>query len=651
MTAIFYCNDSFVRKYFTLKYLFICKVGVIILLAIFFAESTSAQLSNNKVVLISIDGTPDYLVDKYLANGVLPNDGAFARMKKFGAYATTVMPINVASTGPSHISIFTGASPSNTGIVGNSFKSKSKPFDQAGLNAFRHPINAETIFHAAMKQGKKVISMGGVGLDNLSEDRTVNMMHMYPIVAGPSWVADFIETDSTIINQSNIQFTYLKPIGLTDNNVSIDLTGKLKIPLYLYLSDTTINEANVLKNSFRVIVDNDQSINNGYVQTLVQDGWSVFKFEHIGKQYNVSFRIISFDKDKKTLRLLMTTPVEVYGYPSSFLAKLHSTIGFWPGEPENIKQTHGLVPESIWFEQLDRLAKYSKNLILEAMKEANWDLIFGYFSTLDDVQHRYTVTNPRQLDYNADNGMRPKIYASYIEQRFNDIDAYLLEIMNAAPKETNFVIFSDHGMIPIHTTLLLNNYFEQLGAFFTKKELSITSSGNSAHIYINKDSVNAKTLSTIINWLSVQLNQLTDPVTQEPIFEIVANEEVQKKYGLYHPEYSGQLFVSCKEGYSISAKFQPGVGAFVKNSFDPKLFEKENVNTKAFLLNGTMNETGRAVHGSLSTIRSGQSIFYAIGPNIPKKKFGTISSLNIAPTVASILGIKPPSNAEAASLF
>lgn len=634
-----------------MKCLFICKVGVIILLTNLFPLSVFTQFSKNKVVLISIDGTPDYLVDMFLANGVLPKDGAFARMKKFGAYAKTVKPINVASTGPSHISIFTGASPSNTGIVGNSFKSKSKPFDQAVLNAFRHPINAETIFQSAMKQGKKVISIGGVGLDNLSDDRKADVMHMYPIVAGPSWVADFIETDSIIKNQFNVHYTYLKPIRSAEKSVMIDLPGKLKIPLYFYLSDTTINEANVLKSIFKVIIDNDQSINNGYIQALGQDGWSDFRFEHIGKQFNVSFRLISLDKKKKTFRVLMTTPVEVYGYPSSFLTKLHSNIGLWPGEPENIKQTQGLVPESIWFEQLDRLAKYSKNLILEAMKETNWDLIFGYFSTLDDVQHRFTVTNPRQLDYKADNGLRPKIYSSYIEQRFNDIDAYLLEIMNVAPKGTNFVIFSDHGMIPIHTTLLLNNYFEQLGYFFTKKVLSVTSSGNSAHIYINKDSFNERKLKAYINWLSVQLNKLTDPDTQEPIFEIVANEDVQKKYGLYHPDYSGQLFVSCKEGYSISAKFQHGVETFVKNSFDPTLFENENEKTKAFLLNGTMNETGRAVHGSLSTIRSGQSIFYAIGPNIPKKKLGTISSLNIAPTVASILGIKPPINAEAESLF
>lgn len=602
-------------------------------------------------MLISLDGTPDYLVDLYLANGVLPKNGAFARMKKNGAYAKTVMPINVASTGPSHISIFTGASPSNTGIVGNSFKSKSKPFNSNVLNAFRQPISVETIFQSAMNQGKKVITMGGVGLDNLSEDRKVDMMHMYPIISGPSWVVDFKETNYATKNQFNVRYRSLRPIGMIDSIFSIDISGKFKIPLHFYLSDTTIVEANVLKKITRISIDNDQSINNGFALQLGLDDWSIFEFEHSGKQYNVSFRVISVNKDVNTFRVLMTTPVEVYGYPSSFLTKVHSNIGLWPGEPENIKQTQGLVPESIWFEQLDRLAKYSKNLILEAMKEENWDLIFGYFSTLDDIQHRYTVSNPRQLDYNADNGMRPKVYSSYIEQRFNDIDAYLLEIMNAAPKETNFLIFSDHGMIPIHTTLLLNNYFEQLGSFFTKNVLSVTTSGNSAHIYINKDSFNATTFSTYINWLSVQLSQLTDPVSQEPIFEIVANEEVQKKYGIYHPEYSGHLFVSCKEGYSISNKFQPGVRSFVKNSFDPALFETENHHTKAFLLNGTMNETGRAVHGSLSTIRSAQSIFYAIGPKIPRKKFCTISSLNIAPTVASILGIKPPRNAEAESLF
>lgn len=84
------------------------------------------------------------------------------------------------------------------------------------------------------------------------------------------------------------------------------------------------------------------------------------------------------------------------------------------------------------------------------MQLEDWDLLFGYFSTLDDVQHRY-INNPRQIDYKADNGNRPKIYADYIENQFKKVDAYLLEIINALPTGTNLVVFSDHGMIPIHT--------------------------------------------------------------------------------------------------------------------------------------------------------------------------------------------------------
>ena len=81
------------------------------------------------------------------------------------------------------------------------------------------------------------------------------------------------------------------------------------------------------------------------------------------------------------------------------------------------------------------------------------------------------------------------------------------------------------------------------------------------------------------------------------------------------------------------------------------MFENENQATKNFLLSGTMNETGRAVHGCLSSLREGQSIFYAIGPDVPKKEIKEMYSLQIAPTVAKLLGIKSPLNAEMKSGF
>lgn len=638
------------KSYTNTFFHFIGISGLFLILTFSISIQTNAQTPKKRVVMISVDGAPDYLIDKFLDNGVLPADGAFARMKKNGAYAETLLPINVASTGPSHISIFTGASPSITGIVGNTFRQKNQDWSSPSLSAFSQPIAAETIFQAAMRQGKKVITLAGVGIDYTNQNRMTDFMHMYPKICGPSLIVDLEVTDT--INQMDIDsFIKLKISTKSPSKPVFEISGSFKIPLYFYLKDRKLNSMNLPNQQTEIVIDTDADFKNGYTVTVDSEGWIGMAIEKNGKKYNTSFRIFKTDKKVGSFQLFMTAPAEVYGSPNRFLEKLQSNCGLWPGEPENRKQTTGLVSEKIWFEQLDRLAKYSKDLILTAMKEDDWDLLFGYFSTLDDVQHRYTLTNPRQIDYKADNGNRPNIYADYIEKRVQMIDAYLLEIMNAAPTETNFVIFSDHGMIPIHTTVLLNNYFEQNGFGYTNQELTLCSSGNSAHVYINKEKIKSGDYESYLNRLTESLKSLKDAITGEPIFELVANKQEQKKYGLYHPEYSGDLFVSCKAGYTISHRYQMGVNFLVQNSFDPAMFKNENQATKSFLLSGTMNETGRGVHGCLSSLREGQSIFYSIGPDVPKEEIKKMYSLQIAPTVANLLGIQPPINAEQKSSF
>ena len=615
------------------------------------SNQTNAQTPKKRVVMISIDGTPDYLVDKFLENGVLPADGAFARMKRKGAYAETVLPINVASTGPSHISIFTGASPSKTGIVGNTFRKNDQNWSSPNVSAFKHTIAAETIFQAAMRQGKKVMTLAGVGIDNTHKNRMTNYMHVYPEISGPSLIMDLEVTDTTI-NQMDIEsFIKLKTTSKSPSKAIFEVSGSIKMPLYFYLKDPMFNPMYLPNQPTEIFIDTDADFKNGYKVSVDSKSWTGMEIEKDEKKYNVSFRILKTDEKVGKFQLLMTAPAKVFGSPNGFLEKLQSNCGLWPGEPENRKQTTGLVSEKIWFEQVDRLAKYSKDLILTGMQQEDWDLLFGYFSTLDDVQHRYTVTNPRQIDYKADNGNRPKIYADYVEKQFQKVDAYLLEIINALPTGTNLVVFSDHGMIPIHTALMLNNYFEKAGFNVSKQNITSVSSGNSAHIYINKEIIKEVDYKNYLSRLTDSLKALKDNTTGEPIFELVANKQEQKKYGLYHQDYSGDLFVSCKAGYTISDRYLPGVNFLIKNSFDPAMFENENQATKDFLLNGTMNETGRAVHGCLATLREGQSIFYAIGPDVPKKELNKIYSLQIAPTVATLLGIQPPVNAELKSSF
>jgi predicted AlkP superfamily pyrophosphatase or phosphodiesterase len=555
------------------------------------------------------------------------------------------LPINVASTGPSHISIFTGANPSETGIVGNSFRKRDQKWGTPFPNAFRQHFDTETIFQAAMRQGKKVITIGGVGLDNTHVERKTDYMHMYPIISGPSLVIDLIGTD-TIININNTaSYRKLTPSNDTPSQPFLRISGHENIPLSFYMVDTLISVANILHTVTQIKVDNDGNVKNGFLTTISPNEWVGLPIDSQGKLYNTSFKLLKSDASKDQYTIYMTAPAEVYGHPAGFLEQLQSHSGLWPGEPDNLKATSGLVSEEFWFEQTERLAQHSKELIISGMKEKDWDLLFGYFSTLDDVLHRYTLTNPRQIDYKAENGERPKRYALIVENWFKKMDQYLLEIMAAAPEGTNFVIFSDHGMIPIHTTMLLNNYLERSGFMVSQNEINSVTSGTSAHIYVNKEVITPLKLPEYLERLKAKLIDLKDSVSGLPIFELVANHADQKKYGLYHEDYSGDFFVSCSVGFSISHRYLPDIHYLVRNSFDPAMFTQESQATQKFLLNGTMNETGRGVHGNLANMREGQAVFYAIGPQVPKRKIKLMDSLQIAPTVAKILGIKPPERA------
>ena len=618
----------------------------------FFITLSCAQSNTKKVVIISIDGTPDYLVDKFLDNGVLPSDGAFARMKKEGAFAKSVLPINVASTGPSHVSIFTGASPGKTGIVGNSFRKKDQSWNSNNMSAFNQRFTAETIFQSAMRQGKKVMTLSGVGIDYRDKNRMTDFMHMYPIISGPSLVIDLEITD-TIINKMDIEsFIKLKTSSSSPSKSFLELYGGFKIPMYFYLKDPRFIPMYLPNQTTNeIFIDLDNNITNGFDLSVDSENWSRMPIYNEGKTFNISFRILKMDTKLGKYRLFMTAPAEIYGNPNEFIQKLQLACGLWPGEPENRKQTTGLISEEIWFEQLDILAKYSKDLILNGLKETQWDLLFGYFSTLDDVQHRYTLLNPRQIDFFADDGKRPKIYQEYIEKKFQLIDAYLLEIINNLPSNTNLIIFSDHGMSPVHTTLLLNEYFKLAGFDDNEQNIKSVSSGNSAHIYINKEKIKKEKFESYLTHLTDSLKNLKDSKTGEIVFKLVANKEQQKKYGLFNSDYSGDLFVSCNSGYSISNRSLEEAKFFIQNSFDPRMFENEDEYIKDFLLNGTMNETGRAVHGGLASSREMQSIFYAIGPDIPNIEILKMSSLQIAPTIAKLLGIQSPKNAEMKGVF
>jgi Type I phosphodiesterase / nucleotide pyrophosphatase len=68
-----------------------------------------------------------------------------------------MIPVNVASTAPSHTAMFTGTYPERTGIVATSFLQPGDPVG-GGRSGFDTPIKAEILWSADARQGKRVTS-------------------------------------------------------------------------------------------------------------------------------------------------------------------------------------------------------------------------------------------------------------------------------------------------------------------------------------------------------------------------------------------------------------------------------------------------------------------------------------------------------------
>jgi predicted AlkP superfamily pyrophosphatase or phosphodiesterase len=614
-----------------------------------------------KVVVISIDAGADWLVDEFLARGVLPPDGAFAQMSRFGARAEAMLPINVASTSPSHSAMFTGAYPERTGIVANSFLVDGASITSNG-SGFNTPLKAETIWSAAQRQGKRVICATAVAADTASPERTCTLTLSFGRIEIRPAV---VEVRAAIPEQwkyGQEKFEHAKDLQLAGANPS-PVTYKLKsgesIPVYILAVDRNFDGR---ENYNAIVLDFDKDLSNGFIARLAENQWASVVLPFSEQKLGSWIRVLKLDANLSQVKLYLGEASYNPGKPAEYAREIESQVGFWTGQPDNQSQSRGLISEQVWFEQNERLAQHIKKLTLYNLKRKDWDALFLYFPIVDDVTHRYLVRHPRQADYDAENGNRRIRYSAYVERAYQETDRILKELMEAAPPEANFLIISDHGMVPTHTTVLINNFLAQSGFTVTsdnQSEVRAVVDGAGAHLYVNiagrqkNGLVSATKLNEYRERIKTACQNLRDPVSGEAIFQTVLLRSELPQIGLGQSERTGDVFVSARAGFSLSGRLLPEVPIFVPSSSREDIREQfaKNQATREFMELGGANETGVGVHGHLGTTREIHSIFFAYGPNVPPKALGVIQGVDVAPTIAALLGIKPPRDAQGHSAF
>jgi predicted AlkP superfamily pyrophosphatase or phosphodiesterase len=621
---------------------------------------TVSSKTSPKVVVVSLDAAADWLVDEFLARGVLPAGGAFARMSRSGVRAEAMISINVASTSPSHVAMFTGAYPERTGIVANTFLQFGDAVAR-GSSGFNAPIKAETLWNAAIRQGKRVICAPAVGADNASPDRSATLTFGYgrqEIRSVVVWLTPATEAKWQYDGQ---KIEHARALAVSSNSPG-QLEYKFKsgvVPLYALAVDRSFDGKEIFD---AIVLDRDRDLSNGYVGALKEGGWAPIDFSIDGHRLGSWIRCLGLKPDLSEAAVYLGGIGLNPGGPAEYIGEIEAKIGFWPDGVDNANLKRSLISEQVWFEQAERLTDYLKDLTLFNFKQPEWDLLFAYFPILDDIEHRYLLRDPRQADYDAEDGQRRERYARRVEWAYQYVDKILKELMDAAPPEANFVVVSDHGMVPTHTAIMINNLLAESGfkvAPEDQAEVRAQVDGASAHIYVNvagrqKDGIiSREKLDLYVDRIVSACKSLHDPLTNDPVFYTVLKRAELDQLRLHDAERAGDVFVSARPGWSLSARVLPEVPVFVPTTFRADTRQRIAANKKVeeFLLSGGANEAGAGVHGHVSAHRQIQAIFFAYGPNVPVRLTGQVNAVDVAPTVASLLGIEPPRNAQGKTIF
>jgi hypothetical protein len=430
------------------------------------------------------------------------------------------------------------------------------------------------------------------------------------------------------------------------------------VNLYAYASDGTRDG---VENYDGVLLDLDRTLENGYELELKPNRWAALALPSSGETQTGSWvQLTRMSADLSEVQVYLGSAGSSPGAPREFLRAIDAEFGFPPGEGDSQSLNRGLITEQMYMEQFERASEYEKNVVLEHLKRDDWDLLLAYLSITDHVQHRFLVRDPRQADYALEGGKRRARYARYVEESYRKVDAVLKTWMEAAPPGTNFVVVSDHGFVPAHSTVLLNNYLELQGfkvAPTSEAEVRALVDGASANIYVNVKGrqkggvVPPVRLGEYVERIVKACRALRDPLTGVPVFEVVMKRDGLKSLRLEDDERSPEVFVSARPGWSMSARMNPRVNFIVPNTMTPEGRGDLRPDAQQFLAAGGLNETSPGVHGHLAGHRRIESIFYAAGPNVPRIKLGRVSVVDIAPTVAALLNISPPRDAQGRALW
>jgi predicted AlkP superfamily pyrophosphatase or phosphodiesterase len=551
-----------------------------------------------RTVVISFDGLGGVRLNELLSQGKL-TAGGFSAIAERGLLAGRAVDVTPSLTPSAHIAAITGAPPGRNGIVSNRFREPGSPFG-ADTTGFLAPIETETLWEAARRQGRRVGVLLYPGADGTNARRRGDFGLIWP--DRPAKQSAFVTLDSARwTGAGEADPASFSPVRRA--TVDVAAPGGRTVLLDILARDTTDDG----------VVDYDTLVvsrPDGTAAPVKRLGWFAVQAPGEDGPFTAWCRVVTLEPTLARVVVYVGGFFAVPAYPADFRARFEAALGGWPGPPDTAVMREGPPEEgdAAGEEQSQRLAEYLTRAIVFAIRNERWDLLVAYQPLVDEIEHHFEP-GPRGGSAEA------------VTRAFQTADRCVAAMLGALAARDSLLILSDHGMVPLEKSVDLERYLREKGWTIARKApapggpraAQVCVSSGIAHVYLDPalaPAARAETSSALIAdlaGLSALPGNLVDAIVPR---------DALAPLGLDNPR-SGDVVVLLRPGFDF-ARSRSSVLSIPNN---------------------------RGGHGYRNATPVLDAAFAAIGPGIEPSRPATVSVLEVASRAARALGIDPPRGA------
>jgi 2',3'-cyclic-nucleotide 2'-phosphodiesterase (5'-nucleotidase family) len=650
------------------------------------AKGPGAKPSAQQVVFFNADGMRPDLMERYAAAGAMPT---YKNLMDTGVRGANGMQQGFPpNTGVGWYTLATGTWPSEHGSTNNTFFRTGDAFNNRTAAFTNGILQADSLPQAAERAGKTVVSVEWSGGRNLVptlqgpvvDYRTFfsnrGVLVNYDLPGQPAGANAFgvsyqrVDLDPAA-GWTNVPTSYspAEQEQLKVTNTAFPATDNVDRFYDLYVYDST-NDAAMNYDHALVVPSTATKDGSQQVADLKQGDWQDVKVTltgaRAGQTAGFYLKAIDIAPELSKFRVYFTSiarsNASYPAYPGGSVAfenYLNATFPSATGA-DFAPQEAGIVDDATYVQQglmwKDAQWAYLR-YILGPTAQGNLgvepDLLMAGVPTVDEFQHQFLalagspsvngIANPY---YSA---AKAPTYDGYIRQAYEEADATLTLARSLVGGSPTTFATSDHGFGAQWLAVEAGKVLADAGIQTPEQPSNCRAAsgtgavnlakacwaGGTAQIYVNTTLPSGVTYEGVRNQVIAAFQNLSDPAHPgaQVVLKIMRKEELRNVDGVdaLHPNRSGDVVVVLKPPYQFDAA-TPGQTIAFSQFFGQHGYLPDTVDLAN---NVNMHAT-----------------FVASGPGIRHQgPVGGVRAIDVAPTIAFLMGIPGPQNARGSILY